>query len=372
MKNGFTLIELLAVIVILAIIALIATPIVLSIINDTKESAVIRSAEFYVDAVENKIMQENMKLGGKLNPKECIVNLEGNVTCDGTPLEIEVNGDKPDSGSITFDRGRVTGITLTFGERKVVTNSNGELVLEDNSISEPKSFREDSWDTIAANVRAGNLSKYKVGDTKEITLTSDDTDIAGTYLVRIANTSTPSECAIEGFSQTACGFVIEFVDIISNYGMNSSDTSIGGWEASEMRSYVNNEIYNAFPEELRKLIIDTYVVSGHEKRKTENYKTTDKIYLLSTKEVWEDVEDNLIEADTARDVTRQLDYYKQKGETTDSYDEAIKKYNGNAYYWWPRSAISSSTYDFYSVYDNGNWDYNGVDYPYGVAVAFRL
>ena len=133
MKNGFTLVELLAVIVILAVIALIATPIVLSIINDTKESAVIRSAEMYVGAVENKIMQENMKLGGKLNPKECIVGSEGNVTCDGTPLEIEVNGDKPDSGLITYDRGRVTGITLTFGERKVVTNSNGELVLDSNT-----------------------------------------------------------------------------------------------------------------------------------------------------------------------------------------------------------------------------------------------
>ena len=44
MKNGFTLIELLAVIVILAVIALIATPIVLGIINDSKESAILRSA----------------------------------------------------------------------------------------------------------------------------------------------------------------------------------------------------------------------------------------------------------------------------------------------------------------------------------------
>ena len=45
MKNGFTLIELLAVIVILAIIALIAVPIVLNIINDAKESSLLRSAE---------------------------------------------------------------------------------------------------------------------------------------------------------------------------------------------------------------------------------------------------------------------------------------------------------------------------------------
>ena len=46
MKNGFTLIELLAVIVILAIITLIAVPIVLNIINDSKESSLLRSAEF--------------------------------------------------------------------------------------------------------------------------------------------------------------------------------------------------------------------------------------------------------------------------------------------------------------------------------------
>ena len=44
MKNrGFTLAELLAVIVILSIIALIAIPVVLNIVNDTKESANDRS-----------------------------------------------------------------------------------------------------------------------------------------------------------------------------------------------------------------------------------------------------------------------------------------------------------------------------------------
>ena len=42
-KNGFTLIELLAVIVILAIIALIATPIILGIINDAREESNERS-----------------------------------------------------------------------------------------------------------------------------------------------------------------------------------------------------------------------------------------------------------------------------------------------------------------------------------------
>ena len=53
MKNkGFTLIELLAVIVILAIIALIATPIVLGIIEDSRDSASENSAQFIIDGVQ--------------------------------------------------------------------------------------------------------------------------------------------------------------------------------------------------------------------------------------------------------------------------------------------------------------------------------
>ena len=51
-NKGFTLIELLAVIVILAIIALIATPIVLGIINDSKESSRKISASYIVNSVE--------------------------------------------------------------------------------------------------------------------------------------------------------------------------------------------------------------------------------------------------------------------------------------------------------------------------------
>ena len=51
-SKGFTLIELLAVIVILAIIALIATPIVLGIIEESKEKTQRISAQYMIDTVE--------------------------------------------------------------------------------------------------------------------------------------------------------------------------------------------------------------------------------------------------------------------------------------------------------------------------------
>ena len=52
-KKGFTLIELLAVIVILAIIALIITPIVSDIIESSKKAAAKRSVEGYISAANN-------------------------------------------------------------------------------------------------------------------------------------------------------------------------------------------------------------------------------------------------------------------------------------------------------------------------------
>ena len=55
MKKGFTLIELLAVIVILAIIALIATPIILDIIGESKKNSDELSIEMYGRAIKNAI-----------------------------------------------------------------------------------------------------------------------------------------------------------------------------------------------------------------------------------------------------------------------------------------------------------------------------
>lgn len=59
-KKGFTLIELLAVIVVLAIIALIATPIVMGTIKKAQEGADARSVEGYAKALEAKYYEEKI------------------------------------------------------------------------------------------------------------------------------------------------------------------------------------------------------------------------------------------------------------------------------------------------------------------------
>ena len=231
----------------------------------------------------------------------------------------------------------------------------------------PVSFSSDSWDTIISAVKKGNISKYNVGDTKTI-----DMGTYGTHTLRIANTSTPSECSTSGFSQTACGFVVEFVDVITTHAMNDTQTNVGGWPATTMRTFVNNDIYNAIPDEIKNAIIDTTVVSGHGKSDTENFTSTDKLYLLSTAEVWSQGSSNTISTDTARDNTRQLDYYKNLGTSTSNYSGAIKKNGTSASRWWLRAAYSNTAFTFLFVSDSGGWSANNATIASGVAPAFRL
>ena len=230
------------------------------------------------------------------------------------------------------------------------------------------SFANDSWATIANNVRNGLGYKYKVGDTKKVS-------IGGTnYTVRVANNTTPTECNNSNFSQTACGFVVEFADIVEERPMNSSMTNVGGWPATAMRTYANGAFFNNLPEDLRNVIIETKVVSGHGSTTGEtNFTSTDKIYLLSSHEVWEDGTSNQVSSnDTAWDKTRQLDYYKNLGVTTSNRSGAIKKYNNSNSIWWLRAAYSYRDDDFLIVSSYGDWINRSAINTFGLAPAFRI
>ena len=230
----------------------------------------------------------------------------------------------------------------------------------------PSTFSTDSWATIVSSVKAGNTRGYKVGETKTIDLGTT----YGTHTLRIANTTTPSECNASGFSQSACGFVLEFADIILYKEFNSSTSNTGGWSSSELRTFINNDIYNALPVDLRNIIIDTIVVSGHGKSDSTNFVTTDKLYLLAPKEIFSNWSNSY---DTAKSLTRTFDYYISAGVTTSNYSGA-KKYKGtSAYYWWLRSAYSTSNSDFFRVNRSGGWSgSNTATVANGVSPAFRI
>ena len=239
--------------------------------------------------------------------------------------------------------------------------------LERDTLGEKiPAFQKDSWSTIAANVKAGNTSKYNVGDTKEV-----DLGDLGTHTVRVAN---KSECTNGETSETACGFVVEFADVITKHSFNSQATNVGGWRDSKLRTYINDTIYKSLPSDLQNVITSTKVISGHGKTSGEtNFETQDKLYLLSAHEVMKDGKSYQVSGhDTSYNNTKQLDYYKYQGGTTSSNDGAIKQYHKVEYYWWLRSADSSNTDGFLLVDGGGSWGSSSASLSNGVSPAFRL
>ena len=319
-------------------------------------------------SLTNTITNNELVLSAKCQRLNASGTVEG--TCES--ISQAPISDMTIAKKISIESGITHKYTFTILFKETNTNQNynqGKKFSGVLGIEETSRFTLDDWNTIVENVKSGNTSMYKVGDTKEVNLGTT----YGTHTLRIANTSTPSECSGTGFSQTACGFVLEFADIITTHKMNDTNTNVGGWPATTMRTFVNNDIYNAIPSEIKNAIISTTVVSGHGSTSgEENFTSTDKLYLLSTAEVWAQGSSNTINNDTARDVTRQLDYYSNLGTSTSNYSGAIKKNGTSATDWWLRAAYSNITNLFFRVNYYGTWiNYNARN-PNGVAPAFRL
>ena len=131
-NKGFTLVELLAVIVILAIIALIATPIILNVINDAKKQAAKDSFYGYMDAIEKAIIINEVEKkvdfpspdsNGCYNLKE----LNEKVNIKGTKPKIA------DAAKVCLKEGTVTSLTgvevddftFNYEDKKLTQTKNG-------------------------------------------------------------------------------------------------------------------------------------------------------------------------------------------------------------------------------------------------------
>ncbi len=127
-KKGFTLIELLAVIVILAVIALIASPIILGIIQNARESSMARSVEGYADGVEQAItaaMSDPDYMGGDVivsdDGQTATVGLQGQtgyiekeVSYSGSQVRCEVVFYDDKTGYLQLEGCSVGGSDVKF------------------------------------------------------------------------------------------------------------------------------------------------------------------------------------------------------------------------------------------------------------------
>ena len=244
-----------------------------------------------------------------------------------------------------------TSITATLTASPLENETATGGIPASKVAGDPESFTTDSWATIQKAVQNNNTSVYNVGDTKTVTINGTN------YTVRIANKSTNANCNSETYSETACGFVVEFADIVEYRAMNSTVTNVGGWPATEMRTYLNGTFYNSLPSDLQAAIKPTRVIGTD----SANFTTTDNLYLLSGVEVF-----GSDDYDTAAGTTTQLEYYNN------SSNSKIKQYNSSDSWWWLRPADSDYTDIFRNVNSTGSLSYSFANATSGVAPAFRI
>ena len=138
-NKGFTLVELLAVIVILALIALIATPIILNVINDAKKQAAKDSAYGYMDAVEKYIVSSELEDKSIQDRTYSVEELNS--------MGVSVKGSTPDNGNIEIKNSSVKSYDIGIDGYEV---NNGEV----KKVSTTKSFKNGT--AVYYNPETGN------------------------------------------------------------------------------------------------------------------------------------------------------------------------------------------------------------------------
>ena len=123
-QKGFTLVELLAVIIILAIIAVIATPIILNTIENAREGAARDSAVGVINAARETYAEA--QLNSSFDANDLTATFPDDLTLGGK--EIKLSGEKPSEGTVTIDLSdgteKITIANLKFGKYYYSSDSN--------------------------------------------------------------------------------------------------------------------------------------------------------------------------------------------------------------------------------------------------------
>ena len=122
MKKGFTLIELLAVIIILAIVALIATPIILDVVEDARKSAAKSETSMILSGIQSYCATEDMKVQmGSVQASSAKCSGKSSITAADVATMVNLGNAKVTD--VTVSDGKYTFSVLSNGYKYTVTGS---------------------------------------------------------------------------------------------------------------------------------------------------------------------------------------------------------------------------------------------------------
>lgn len=162
---------------------------------------------------------------------------------------------------------------------------------------------------------------------------------------------------------STAGITFEFEDAPKTHCMNAEMTTAGGWEASEMRSWLNADFMELLSPELRDCIATTRKLTNNTGRVNLDDTsavtvTDDALWLLSLSEVYGILSaqaKNTPWSSPTYDVEgTQYQLYADQEVSTTNYDFCHK--SGLGSWWWLRSPDAGDAWNFRLVTVGGNWD----------------
>lgn len=213
-------------------------------------------------------------------------------------------------------------------------------------------FADCSWELVKEISEAGIAKNvWEIGDEKTVSI--DGTNYTFVILDFEHDTITGS-----GKAGVTIGMKNSLVD---TRPMNSSNTNVGGWSSSEIRSWLSDTLLPKLPDDLKNVIkaVDKKTSAGNQS--TTINTTSDKLWLFAEIEVFGSTTYSLAGEGT------QYPYFATASKRIKTLGDA-----GSAYLWWERSPYASNTTDFCSVRSDGGANIYTASISRGVSFGFCI
>ena len=234
--------------------------------------------------------------------------------------------------SETIDKYEIASVVFTIG-----------WYTGDNRIYEAV-FENNSWDDIITACQNNEVpSTWAVGDTKTMTIGEQNIEV-------MIIGKNHDEYADGGIAP----LTFQTVNVVERHTMNTEATDVGGWDGSEMYSYLNGDLLNSieFKDSIKAVKKTTNIGKTDAGEGDITVETTnDKLFLLSSAEVF-DLSDSTLEHYT-KEGSQYAYYAAAEINTEEENSNAGKTLDGEMVNWWTRSPRASTNNYFRVVFDEG-------------------
>ena len=247
------------------------------------------------------------------------------------------------------------GFDTTNKQTKIGDGSTAWNDLDWFATKSNPTFADSDWETIADVAKSGKASSYfKVGDEKTIQLTTGE-EITVVILGFNHDDLTSGGKAPISIGMKDC--------LSTTYKMNSTNTNVGGWDKSEMRTNTMATLLSQLPADLQKVIKAVNKKASAGNKETTITTSSDKLWLLCEEEI-----SGAKTYGTGGEGTR-YEYWTTVKDGTVAANR-VKNRSGSANTWWLRSPYASYTSSFCYVNSSGIFIGSYADFASGVSFGF--